>query len=119
VKRDMDLVREVLLRVEEDTSGSIKHLELDGFTPEEVAYHIVLLVEHGYLVGGVQPTVGNRPPIYIVQRMSWDGHEFLDLARNKTIWKEAKKTFVEKGAALSLEVLKVVLIELTRRALLA
>lgn len=118
MKRDMDLVRQILLRVEEDTRGSIMHLEVAGFTPEEIAYHVVLLIEHGYLIGGVQHTVGNRPPIYNVQRMSWDGHEFLDLARSQTVWRQAKATFVEKGAALSLEALKAVLIELTKRALL-
>ncbi|NLF00833.1 MAG: DUF2513 domain-containing protein [Anaerolineales bacterium] len=117
MKRDMDLVRRILLAVEESQDPTVSYLELDGWSRAEIGYHMELLVEAGYLLGTVTHSK-NGPAHYYVQRLTWDGHEFLDLARNQTVWKEAKTSFMEKGAGLSLDVLKAVLVEFTKRLLL-
>ncbi len=40
---------------------------------------------------------------------TWQGHEFLDLARNDTNWHKAKSWILDKGQALTLEAMKAVL----------
>ena len=34
-------------------------------------------------------------------RLTWQGHEFLDAARNEDRWNQAKKTISEKGGSLT------------------
>ncbi len=50
----------------------------------------------------------------IVHRLTWDGHEFLDAARNDTIWQEAKELFLKKALGLSVESFKMVLLGLIK-----
>jgi Hypothetical protein (DUF2513) len=50
-------------------------------------------------------------------RLTWDGHEFLDAARDDTRWQKAKRYIVEKGSGLSFEVLQGVLMKLMTDAL--
>jgi hypothetical protein len=44
-----------------------------------------------------------------IQRLTWEGHEFLDSARNKEAWKHANEVAKKNGGVLSFEVLKTVL----------
>lgn len=95
VKRDMDLLREVLLKVEEnpETDGtrefmydSPEEMGIYGHSCEEVAYQIAELIEAGLLKGAI--TGGF--PMHIISRLTWDGHEFLDSIRDLGIWERVK-----------------------------
>lgn len=46
MKRDMALVRQILLKTEQNTevSGWID-LDIEGYSPEEISYHVKLLAE--------------------------------------------------------------------------
>jgi hypothetical protein len=83
VKRDMDLMRELLLAIEknEDLDGEGIHvgsdpasLGLSAYTEGQVRYHLILAVEGGYLRGKVslQP---------IVSGLTMSGHDFIDATR--------------------------------------
>jgi hypothetical protein len=88
MKRDMDLVRELLLRIEEDPrfNGSewLPVAGITGHSPEEVAGHISILVDAGYL----RASVGGSTPM--VSRLTWDGHEFLDDIKDAGVWESTK-----------------------------
>ena len=44
MKRDMDLVRKILLKIEEnDSSDGLVNLEIDGYTMDEIIYHCQML----------------------------------------------------------------------------
>lgn len=47
MKRDMDLVRQLLLKIEESGSGQLYATCFDNEDPEEVAYHFYLLENAG------------------------------------------------------------------------
>lgn len=50
MKRDMNLVREILLALEEDLSGfAPEDMEIKGYTDEQIGYHILLLIEAGFI----------------------------------------------------------------------
>jgi hypothetical protein len=101
----MDLVRLQLLRVE----GEEPVPELDGYTEERRVYHMALCIEAG-LVDGVVRTDGNGYPNGAVAiRLTWKGHEFLDAARNDTIWKKALGHIKKAGVQVTLPVLEEVL----------
>ena len=54
----------------------------------------------------------------LVERLPWDGHEFLDSARDDARWEAAKKTVTDKTGALEFDVLKALLSQLVRDAVL-
>jgi Hypothetical protein (DUF2513) len=41
----------------------------------------------------------------MIKRMTWKGHEFLDSARDESIWKETMGLVQEKGGSVAIGVL--------------
>jgi hypothetical protein len=118
MKRDMELIRTILLRVEEDPKfdGSFQGVDAISLRitdqPEaEVRYQLVLLVEAGFLIGNVKLANTNLPvfgPI-VVARLTWQGHEFLDDIRDPQIWgktKERAKAVASVGFGFLWEIAK-------------
>ena len=90
MKRDMDLIRAMLLKIEEYPHGYSPQIEIDGYDGEQIGYHAVLLGEAGLAVVENTSAHGANSPSAMVVRITWSGHEFLDAARDKTIWNQAK-----------------------------
>lgn len=116
MKRDMDIVRQVLLAIESiDDPDSGEELEIEGVEPNVVSYHLELLHEAGFIeaedVGGLG-TYG-----WVPRRLTWQGHEFLDSARNDTIWRKAKERTAAVGGAVALDVFKAVLVRVAMQTL--
>ena len=95
MKRDMDLIRTILLKVEADEtlSGSFQAVNAATFgitdhTDTEVIYHVVMLVEAGFLVGNIK--LANVGQI-VISKLTWNGHEFLDDIRDPEIWRKTKE----------------------------
>lgn len=94
MKRNLDLIRTLLLRLE-NTEVSVGHalplgpneLQIDGYDLEEVAYHIQLLKSAGFI-----RELGSKPLRYGLNYsgLSWEGHEFLDSVRDDAIWRNTR-----------------------------
>jgi hypothetical protein len=77
-----------------------------------ICYHYKILSQAGYIEvvdlsskGGVDIQVKN---------LTWEGHEFLDASRNISVWQKAKKKFGSEFKTIPFQILKEVLIELTK-----
>lgn len=119
MKRDMDLARSILLELEEHPHVSTwkSDLTVEGHSPDEVSYHVKILSQAGL----IEATTMANPPhdsIWIPISLTWDGHEFLDAAKDDTRWNKAKSLVKEKGGGAAFEVMKAVLIELAKAAAL-
>lgn len=110
MKRDMDLARQILLLTEEMPYQGKSGFSLTprGATAEELDYHIMLLHEAG-LLEAESTTYGSGRTEWRIKRLTWQGHEFLDAAKNEPIWQKTKKLVQEKGGALTFDVAKAVL----------
>jgi len=92
VKRDMDLIRDILLRVEEDqtmngsTFKTFDSTDFEGHSDAEITYHIDLLFEAG-LIGGAP----NLNPLPAISRLTWQGHEFIATTKDPRIWASVKE----------------------------
>jgi hypothetical protein len=42
----------------------------------------------------------------VTKHMTWAGHDFLDAARDETLWNKAKVKFVKPGASFTFELVK-------------
>jgi hypothetical protein len=121
MKRDMELIRKILLTVEAHEHGSIQDsIKVDGYTEEEVAYHCYLIGDAG-LASVIDTTcLSSDGPEADISCLTWEGHEFLDAARDPTTWEAAKTTLQNAGKDLgnvTLAVLQGLLIETTKRSI--
>nr|WP_176704158.1 DUF2513 domain-containing protein [Pseudomonas sp.]QDK64831.1 hypothetical protein pA16J1_p17 [Pseudomonas sp.] len=101
MKLDQDLVREILLAVE-DTSHSPEEsitLTLENRTSQEVSYHVMLLDEAGFLVGNDASFMEDVFPVWQVKRLTYKGHEFLDTVRDSEVWRRTKAGAEQAGGA--------------------
>lgn len=118
MKRDMDLVRKILLALEEYEHGfAPKTLQISGYSDEEIGFHVYLMGQAGLLQVADVTHMGSTSPQSIPRRITWEGYEFLEAARSLSIWEAAKHRMVKEGLGMSLEVLKKILMMLTKEAL--
>lgn len=97
MKRDMDLVREILLKLESYEEPAYPgYVPIEGHDKLEVDFHVRLMWEAG-LVDVFDTTGSGEFFSYIQPRITWNGYEFLDAARDDKRWKEAKTIFNKVG----------------------
>ena len=98
MQRNLELIRELLLRVEaiEKVRGT-PDLKIDGFSDTEVVYNLDLSIKAGLVDGNV--VIGADGHYYIagLMALTWAGHDFLDSARDTTLWGKAKRAAKDKG----------------------
>jgi hypothetical protein len=109
MKRDIDLARQLLLDIEArgaDCSVSVLRTEANHDAEERIRYHLRLLVDGGYLKE-IDRTAGGVPCL----RLTDAGHEFIELARNESLWSEAKWVSQERTGGLALAVVRGILVQ--------
>jgi hypothetical protein len=115
MKRDMELIRELMLAIESQDGDENTDLEPAGYDESQIDYHLELLIEAGLVVGEVHHMMGGNRPVMRIERLSWEGHEFLDNARNEPVWKETMKTVKEKGGSVAVGVLTQILASVAKQ----
>ena len=111
MKRDMDLVRQILLEIEKQPfSGGWIDLSIEGHTPEGISYHVMILHEAGLVEALDLSSSGNIK--WKPTSLTWEGHEFLEAARDNFRWKKATSTVLEKAGGITFGVLKQMLTKL-------
>ena len=101
VKRDMELVRELLLEIEANPQLNGRQfidLPVGNHNPEEMAYTLSLLIGEGIVTGHIGMTMP------LVSGLSWKGHELLDNIRDDNVWEGTKKA-IKPLASVSVAVL--------------
>ena len=105
MKRDMDLIRAVLLKAQQsDPNGTI-----DGRTDDELKYHRALAIDAGLLKGSVvkDNTKGTEiPAAVMVKDLTWEGHDLLDAIENDSNWVKVKEFLRSAGKQLTIETIK-------------
>lgn len=88
--RDMDFVREILFKMEQDpycNRQGLTELNIPGHTAEETVYHVILLRDAGLIkVGEASLSV-----VPLVSGLTWQGHEFLANIKDPGIWEKTKE----------------------------
>lgn len=110
MKRDLNLIRGILLDVENFPVGQpIQCFEFEGKDQPEIAEHVQLLLDAGYIEAEVIRGNMGMPAAYAVLRLTWAGHEFLANAKNDTVWKKVMAQAEEKGLSTSMTILNALL----------
>jgi len=109
MKRDMDLVRKLVLVLEDAQSGWAPNpIRIEGYTAGQIGYHAYLLVESGLAKGiDATPMGGSDGPQYMLQHLTPAGHDFAESVRTEYIWDEVKEDIKAKGlGSATLDILK-------------
>lgn len=109
MKRDWDVIREILTEVEGLSSEKRKifiyGLEGDCATLDSMTSdHVILLFESGFLSGhrvDLSTCTAIRSP-----KLTWEGHDLLDTMRSNAVWERIKTLSTEKGIELSFDAVK-------------
>ncbi len=109
MKRDMELVRKILLNLEDH--GTAYGFEGPHPTDEEVDYHLCLMEEGGIVHCNYRAMGGSS------FRLTWEGHEFLDAARDESRWTEAKRKVGQRLELIPFDILKSLLLDLIKRSI--
>jgi len=118
MKRDMELIRRIPLQLEADTElFPTTVLKLQRHSQAEIGYHMLLLFDAGLVEGHSAGSKGD-PYGYMAERLTWDGHDFLNLARNDSVWKKAMSGLAEKGLDVTIDILTTYLAKLTKKMLM-
>ncbi len=118
MKRNLDLIRKLVLAVEDCPTGTVlDEIQIDGYTPEQIGYHSYLLVDSGLAEGIDVGTLSDTSPNWLVQHLTSAGHDFADAARNESTWQKASDIVKEKAGSVTLDVMKQVLIGLVKNTL--
>jgi len=109
MKRDMDLVRKILLKIEEAPTYDhpIRDLTIESYSNSEINYHVKILSQSGMieLFGEpIKPKIANT--LYIPSELTWTGHEFLDSIRNKSLWEKVKQRIKDGGGSFTIDIIK-------------
>jgi len=107
MKRDMDLIREILLETEKmpamEMWGAVPLL---GYDLAEVVVHVELAYDAGLVDARVLRGI---PPDACVLGITNSGYDFLEASKHKTLWEEAKHQLVAQGLPIAVNTMKVVL----------
>ncbi len=107
MKRDMDLVRNLLLTIESHQNltgnqliqyGDQEDLGITDYSRDQVIYHIRMLIDESMIQGEM---VYGGP---IISKLTWQGHDFLDSIRDPEIWQKTKDG-VKNAGGFSMDLL--------------
>lgn len=104
--RDYDLIRRMLQDIEKAPVNSvIQRFDYADYDNPTIAEHVKLLKEGDLIEVMINETMGGGVG-FVIFRLKSAGHDFLEVARNDTIWNNTMSTVKNTGLALTIDVLK-------------
>jgi Hypothetical protein (DUF2513) len=120
MKRDMDLIRAILLDAEGRTSpprlAVAQSTRIEGYDDATIVEHIRMLVDARMVEAHVIETRASSD--WRIERLTWKGHDFLAAARDETDWKKAKTKLGSSLGSATLSILKEVLVQIVKERVL-
>jgi Hypothetical protein (DUF2513) len=99
MKRNMDLVRQILIAMDDHDHGFAPDMNIEGFTEEEIGYHCYLMDDAGLIEAADATTLGSSTPFALPIKLTWSGHEFLENSKDQNVWDQTKQAIDKLGGA--------------------
>lgn len=110
MKRDLDLIRSMLLKMEslDSSYGTIRLYTFKDLCDDEavLSLHIHLLLDAGLIEATDVVYTGDNVDDFLITRITFTGYDYLDAIRNESIWNEVKQKISSVGSSVSLEIVK-------------
>lgn len=110
MKRDLDLIRHILVTIESSDSNkiTIEDFVTTEYSPELISNHIRLLLDVDYIEARDVSTLGSTYRQFLIRRITMQGYEYLDSIRDPKVWSETKLKLSQATSSISLEVVKTI-----------
>ncbi len=107
MKRDMDLVRKILMVMSEENAGPNTNWEgkCVGFTRDQILHHAHLMKQGGLIDAVESKSLRNPIPIAMPLSITWAGHDFLDAVKDDSLWERAKLNVIKPAGGVAFSVL--------------
>lgn len=107
MKRDMDLVRLILLKIEDEYHDSyIYDLPVAGYDLPTVAYHCDILHDAGYISYYEPFHADDELQSFRVGALTWAGNEYLEKVRDNSRWAKVRQVMLDKGLPFTIDMVK-------------
>ncbi|WP_432646630.1 DUF2513 domain-containing protein [Mitsuokella sp.] len=111
MKRDLDLMRNILLRIEAfdpKCGHAIRLLTFKDLCDDlpMLSLQIELLIDAGFIEVDSEIALDDYTKDFIISRITFAGYEYLDSVRNDTIWESVKKRLASIGGEASIDIVK-------------
>ena len=98
MKRDLDLIREIMLVLEDkmeydkkfQSAHLIEVIQDKTLSAEKLAYHVGLLVENDFIKAKEYKYQSGEPTDYLINTITSQGQDFIDTIRQDTTWNKIK-----------------------------
>ena len=100
MKRDMDLIRFILLEIERADEEDVENMTIDGYSSNEIMYNANLMKQNNMINTCKEDIIGN----YYIGSLTWDGSDYLDKVRDDTKWKKIKGIIKEKALPFTIDI---------------
>lgn len=107
MKRDMELIRKVLLTIEKDHIDVVLYsLPIEGYDIKTVGYHCKILKEAGLISEYQGFYADDELQGFCVGSLTWEGNEFLGKIKDESVWGKTKETIIAKGTPFIFDAVK-------------
>lgn len=107
MKRDLDLLREIMLKIEE----SDENLDITCLTDVSskyalISFHVQLLIDSDFIEATPISIMRQSFENYIITRLTSHGCDYLDSVRDEGVWSKTKSSLIQVGSSASLDIIK-------------
>lgn len=107
MKRDMDLVRDILSQLaESDGEVDARTFVGDGRDLQLVAYHFQIMQEAGLIEANLQRAFGGSYVLAEAVRLTWEGNDFLASVSSNKVWAKVKSDIAKHSVDAPFSVIK-------------
>jgi hypothetical protein len=106
MKRDLDLVRQLLLQIEGLPAGPPAQYRMSEIEDPVLLAHFELVIASGLVNGKISRSQSSRGDVISISGLTWEGHEWIEMVRRQSVWNETKSMLLDRGGALTYELTK-------------
>jgi len=106
MKRDLDLVRQLLLQIEGMPAGPPAQYRASEIEDPVLLAHFELVLTSGLVNGKISRSQSSRGDVISISGLTWEGHEWIEMVRSQSVWNETKSLLLGTGGALTYELTK-------------
>jgi len=107
MKRDWEIIRKILIALEENSYE--KMLTLKSFpneNPAVISYNMELLISADLVKGKMSDEMTKAPSDFFVFNLTFKGHDFLLSIKDEKTWMKTATVIAKKGGEITFELIK-------------
>ncbi|WP_298846326.1 DUF2513 domain-containing protein [Clostridium sp.] len=107
MKRDMDVIRKILLYIEKNyIDVALYDIEIEGYNFKTIAYHCSLCYDAEFISDYKGIYADDEIIDFGVGALTWKGHEFLEKIKDDNVWSKTKNVMKEKGIQFTIKAIE-------------